>query len=95
MDYSRILRSALAAARPRGKLLQQPAELCARHCPRARLRATPQLNHNINAGWPLGHGTEHLPHHALHSIAVDRAWRDSPAGDDTDARLGQAVGLDV
>jgi hypothetical protein len=53
------------------------------------------LNHNIHAGWPLRHGTEHFPHHALHSIAVDRAWRDSPTGDDTDARLGQAVGLDV
>jgi len=95
MNYSRIVGTALAAARPCGKLLQQPGELRARHCARAPLRATPQLNHNINAGRPLGHGTEHLPHHALHSIAVDRARRDSPAGNDADARLGQAVGLDV
>jgi len=95
MDYSRIVGPALAAARPRGKFLQQPGELRARHGARAPLRATPQLNHNINASWPLGHGTKHLPHHALHSIAVDRARRDAPAGDDTDTRLGQAVGPDV
>lgn len=95
MDYSRLVGTALAAARPRGELLQQPGEFCARRCPCALLRATPQLNHNINAGRPLGHGTEHLPHHTLHSIAVDRAWRDSPAGDDADARQGQAVGLHV
>ena len=53
------------------------------------------MNHDINAYWPRGHGAKQLPHHALHSITVDRPPRNAPAGDDSDASMRQAVGLDV
>ena len=79
----------------RGKFLQEPVQFHARRRVRSLPRATPQLDHDIHAGRAPRHRAKDLSHHALHSIAIDRARRHAPAGDDPDARAGKVVWPDV